>query len=295
MRAEQKNASNEGGRVTRVRRAVPIIVSTALLFAASGCITQRSFRLPDPATVALAPSSTEPVTDVRWTVGQIYVDAGSTGPARSATDWQRARLQLEEHLGRVLLEGGLPGTHVAHHADADVILDLTVRISEERTINGWYSAALVTQAAVTLGSLVAAGATSDPNGLDSGVVLAGSGIGLAVIGGSTLLPGNDFIGKFESVLTVRRAEDGVSIAERRFGTTWTDRFNEWGQQEKLERASSASAVELDKAVLATIAESLKNVPASARRPGPTDAAPSAGPEGGDVPFARVQLLPQVLR
>ena len=135
---------------------------------------------------------------------------------------------------------------------------MVVDVAESSGLNGWMG----------LGA-----------GLESVVLLGGAGIGMAIGGPPASLlglliatpvavaaalvpPSQTELGDLEATLVVRRKSDGAAIASRHVRSNWRTEVNGYSQGGKLASESGASIPALEKQLLESLREVLRELPPS---------------------------------
>lgn len=274
-RAWELGRMNVRGRM----RLLCAVMAVALL---SGCITERRASFPS----AVAAHDPLPAVDRTWALGQVFVSVVSTGANQSAQNWAPARRQIEERLAQTLREQPI-GRRVEARSSAEVVVDVHVKLNEQRGINGWLAAAVVTGTAIIVGGAVAGFVIADRNGdvpsSSLGLIVGESVAMVPALGLAGLFPASTVTATAEATLTFRRASDGVAIMEKRTRAEWDQRHNGYFVEEKLDRITGEGAALLEKRVLVALNDGLSIAP--------RQRAPSDGSEGpsSDVPRRFVPL------
>jgi len=253
---------------------------------ASGCITTRRVQFPAPALTAPNPTAATSRADLRWALGEVHVEPPTApNPQQMNQDWGPAQNQLEEHLKVLLVAQESPGAPVGRR-DAEVIVDVAVKITETQGINGWIGLALAAQTAALLagaGAGAVIGNQASPGA--SGLALGGStgtllAIPLAFLV-SGLAPLGSVSGQVEYVITVRRPE-GAVLDTRHIRGAWSDDLNVYGREDKLAALVGRAVAEQDSKLIDAVRAALVDVAPPPHPPGgfPPDAAPLPPPSGG---------------
>jgi hypothetical protein len=224
-----------------------MIALALTLLVSAGCVSSRHLTIPDATPVLDAPEVT-----ARWGVTELFVrsrpaDTGGNGQR----DYKELQTQLETRLRRTLEAQ----TRLGHRAeDADYGVEVQVDVHEASGVNGW----------LALGA-----------GMETAVLLGGAGLGMAVGGPPASLlgllvatpvalvvalapPSHTELGEFEATVVLRRKADGVVVATRRTRSSWRAEMNGYHQKEKLARESGGSVPELERKILETLREALKD-------------------------------------
>jgi hypothetical protein len=215
-----------------------------LLFASlTACTAHRRFQLPASRCARLA-------------LG------GGTGLRRSPRPdpgqllFHDGREQLETHLTEALRASTLPGERV-ERAEADVVLDVFLRIEEDRRVNRWLvgaiGGAMVSQALTLGGTACLVGNDAPRPALLGTAALAAMPV-TSLVG--SLFPASTHWGTVEATLVYRRTSDGVAIAEEKVRAVWERKTHAWSLERKLAERSGQAAEELERRVLAHAAATL---------------------------------------
>lgn len=212
------------------------------LLASAGCVSSRHLAIPDATPVLDAPEVT-----ARWSVTELFVSAR---PAETR-DYQELQTQLETRLRRTLEAQ----TKLGHRAEgAEYGVEVQVDVHESSGVNGWLGLGAGMEAAVLLGGAGIGMAVGGPPASLLGLLVATP---VAVVA-ALVPPSSTELGELEATIVLRRKADGAVVATRRTRTHWRAEMNGYRQNEKLARESGGAVPELERRMLETLREVLRN-------------------------------------
>lgn len=243
-------------------------VVAVLCVVPGGCVLHHRFEFP---TRTVDPRS-ELGGGPRWAIGEVFARTEGTLPNIDPWgDWSEARTQIEHDLDRVLRRQRSLATRVERGQDADVVVDVDVALSGRDAANSWFGATLGVEAGGPLiGGGAGAGIAAVAGGDASGGAIVGALVGLVPsIVMLFVAPMMTHFGTIEGTISLRRPSDGQALFTRHVRTDWTVDTNMFGVESRTAVASGRSAIDFERAVVATLREALADL---APRPAPERAA-----------------------
>ena len=223
-----------------------------MLVASSGCVLSRSLVLPDSTPVLDAPEVT-----ARWGVTELYVRSGPPQTrGDNPRDYQALKGQLETRLRRTLEAQ----TGLGHRReDAAYGVEVVVDVSEAAALNGWIVLGGTLESAVLLGGAGIGMVLGGPPGSLLGLLIATP----AAVAVALAPPSYTELGELEATVLVRRKADGAVVATRHVRSDWRAELNGYHREGKLARESGRSVPELERRLLETLRDVLREVPGEA--------------------------------
>lgn len=241
-----------------------------LLFAAislSACVTERRATFnSSPGPLPLSEPLSEPLLR-SWALGEVFVTPEPLAPMQQYENWSKGRSQIEERLRETLSRQTHLGRRADSREEAELIVDVDVRLREGRAINGWFAPAILSEVAVlTVGAGTGAGigwGLAGANREESAAIGSLAGVGIAILPAvivPLLFPTNDVVASADAKLTFRRAHDGVVIYEKQTRAEWVDQHNSFGVEEKLAKITGAGIEALEREVVKGLFVGLRSSP-----------------------------------
>jgi hypothetical protein len=157
--------------------------------------------------------------------------------------------QIEGHVHDALSQEPALGHHQDSTRDAQYSVEVDVRLVEGDGMNP-YTGITMGSAALPAAGLLIGGlaAPAGPAGL-----LIGAGVGgLVTLGVNLAVPRITHSGTLEATMRVRRAADGVEVAQRTCRSTWTVDLNAFAREEKLAVAAGDAVPELERELVKSL-------------------------------------------
>jgi hypothetical protein len=218
-----------------------------LVFLSQACALQRSI-----VSQPYHPLE-EPALDARWTLSDVSV-APPANPELANQHFTAMLQQIEGHLKSSLVGEPAVGRHVVAPKDAQYAVELDVKLIESDGRNGLAPVGIGASALPAAGLLAGAAAVTGPVGVAA--LLVGVGVGTLVgVSVNLMLPQHTHQGQLEATVRVRRAFDGVEVAQRTCRSIWSVDLNAFAREDKLALAAGDAVPELEREV----AKSLRGV------------------------------------
>jgi hypothetical protein len=228
----------------------PGLITLALV--AQACATQRSI-----VARPYVPSQ-DPPLEASWTLSNLSV-APPLNPDLANQQFATMLTQIETHVHDALANEPALGHHEPSTRNAQYAVEVDVRLVEGDGINGFTGITMGSSVLPAAGLLIGGlAAPAGPAGL-----LIGAGVGgLVTLGVNLAVPRTTHAGTLEATMRVRRAADGVEVAQRTCRSTWTVDLNAFAREEKLAVAAGDAVPELEHELV----KSLRSVFASLDAP-----------------------------
>jgi hypothetical protein len=216
------------------------IIALALL--AQACATQRSI-----VSRPYVPSQ-EPPIEASWALSDLTV-APPVNPDLANQQFTTMLQQIEGHVHDALATEPALGHLEPSTRNAQYAVEVDVRLVEGDGINAYTGLTVGSTVLPAVGLLIGSvAAPAGPAGL-----LIGAGVGgLVTLGVNLAVPRKTHAGILEATVRVRRAADGVEVAQRTCRSTWTVDLNAFAREEKLALAAGDAVPELERELVKSL-------------------------------------------
>lgn len=219
---------------------MPRAVIVTLVLLSQACVLQRSIVAQPYHPLEAPPLATS------WTLTEVSV-APPTNPELGNQRFTAMLQQIEGHVRQALSAEPALGQQVDGPKQAQYAVEVNVQLVEGGGVNGLYPVGLGASLLPAAGAIAGLAAATGP--ASAGLALIGVGVGGLVAAGLNLsLPQHTHQGQLEATVRVRRAFDGVEVAQRTCRSIWSVDLNAFAKEDKLAIAAGDAVPELEREV-----------------------------------------------